>query len=159
MTAPLEPRPTTRDQTIDERAQQLYDAVNEVLARQPTAYRDNTPVPRYGPTPPVPQPGTPPMSQKATDISRAAIYFGLATVPPGLVATAILVASHYADPIVIGMICAAPAALAVPVLAIAKLIRNAKPDPEQHTHYHGPVTQTTTHSNTTGLWARTTNQR
>ncbi|GGW81050.1 hypothetical protein [Streptomyces griseoloalbus] len=136
----------------------LIAAVEEAM-RQPTSYRDDSPLPAYGSTPPVPQPGVPAMSQQATDIGRAAMYCGLATVPPGLVAVAILVASEHADPTVIGMICAAPAALAVPIFALARLFRSAKPEPEVHQHFHGPVTHQTTNSRTSGVWAKSINQK
>ncbi|MCL3998008.1 hypothetical protein [Streptomyces lavenduligriseus] len=126
----------------------------------PTAYRDDTPVPAYGSTPPVVQPGTPPMSQRAVDASRLMLTGGLATVPPGLVAIGLLIASEHADPTVIGMICAAPAAVAVPILAIARLLRRATgvvPDVHHH-HYNGPVRHETTITHTRGLIARTHNE-
>jgi hypothetical protein len=82
-----------------------------------------------------------------------------ATIPPGAITVGVMLASGYADPVVIGMICAAPAAVAVPILAIAKLIRGAKPEPEVHQHFHGPVTHQTTHTKTNGVWARTNNRR
>jgi predicted Co/Zn/Cd cation transporter (cation efflux family) len=101
------------------------------------------------------------MSQKATDASAFMLAAGLATVPPGLIAIGILIASDYADPAVIAMICAAPAAIALPILAIARLLRGAKavvPDTHNH-HYAGPVHQE--HRNvstqTRGIWVRTTN--
>ncbi|MET8982059.1 hypothetical protein ABZX85_41350 [Streptomyces sp. NPDC004539] len=127
----------------------------------PTSYRDTSPLPAHGDTPPVAQPGIPPMSQRAVDASRLMLTAGLATVPPGLVAIGILVASRQADPTVIGMICAAPAAVAVPVLALARLFtraREAAPDTHHH-HYDGPVyqDQRTTHTRTAGVWAKTDN--
>ncbi|MGJ5898469.1 hypothetical protein ACSCBZ_41970 [Streptomyces niveiscabiei] len=127
----------------------------------PTAYRDTSPLPAHGNTPPVPQPGIPPMSQRAVDASRLILTTGLATVPPGLIAIGILIASRQADPTVIGMICAAPAVIAVPVLALARLFtraREATPDTHHH-HYQGPVhqDQRTTHTRTTGMWAKTNN--
>ncbi|MET8974346.1 hypothetical protein ABZX85_01880 [Streptomyces sp. NPDC004539] len=128
----------------------------------PTAYRDTSPLPAHGDTPPVPQPGIPPMSQRAVDASRLILTTGLATVPPGLIAIGILIASRQADPTVIGMICAAPAAVAVPVLALARLfIRAAEATPDtHHHHYQGPVhqDQRTIHSRTAGVWAKTDNQ-
>ncbi|BCM68496.1 MULTISPECIES: hypothetical protein [Streptomyces] len=125
----------------------------------PIAYRDDTPLPTYGSTPPVVQPGTPPMSQRAVDAGRLMLTGGLATVPPGLVAIGLLIASEHADPTVIGMVCAAPAAVAVPVLAIARLLRRASgvvPDVHHH-HYTGPVRQEHTTTHTRGLIARTHN--
>lgn len=143
-----------------ERAERLIEAVNEAL---PTSYRDPSPIPRYGPTPPVPQPGVPAMSQQATDIGRAAMFCGLATVPPGLIAIGIMVASEHADPTVIGLICAAPAALAVPILAVAALIRSAARSAqgiggEHHHHYAGPVHQEhRTVTTDSRWWGKTTN--
>lgn len=136
----------------------LIAAVEEAM-HPPTSWRDDTPLPQYGPTPPVEQPGTPSMSARTTEVTRAVMYCSLATVPPGLVATAILLASEHADPTVIGMICAAPAAIAVPILALARLLRGAKPEPEVHNHYEGPVyqDQRNVHSSTRGVWARTNN--
>ncbi|MFF9240088.1 hypothetical protein ACF1AL_14815 [Streptomyces sp. NPDC014801] len=110
-----------------------------------------------------PPPGreVPAMSARTTEVSRAVMYCSLATVPPGLVATAILLASDHADPTVIGMICAVPAALAVPILALARLLRGAKPQPEVHHHYEGTVyqDQRNVHSNTRGVWAKNINRQ
>ncbi|MFF4489437.1 hypothetical protein ACFY0F_23560 [Streptomyces sp. NPDC001544] len=118
---------------------------------------------RESTSPPTPQRETPTMSPRTTEITRAVMYCSLATVPPGLVATAILVASEHADPTVIGMICGAPAAIAVPILAIARLLRRAKDvvPPEIHHHYEGTVyqDQRNVHSHTRGVWAKTTNQQ
>jgi hypothetical protein len=153
-TEPLPRQPPTAAEL--DQAERLMAAINEIA---PTSYRDPSPIPAIGTTPPVPQPGIPPMSQQATDIGRAAMYCGLATVPPGLIAIGIMVASQHADPTVIGMICAAPAALAIPILAIARLMRGAKPEPDVHHHYNGPVDQRHVHTTTKGVWARTNNQQ
>lgn len=128
-----------------------------------TSYRDHTPVPAVGTAPPVPQPGIPPMSARTTEITRAIMYASLATVPPGLIAVAVMVASEHANPTVIGMICAAPAAIAVPILALARLLRGAKdvlPD-EIHNHYTGTVIQDQRNVNTStrAVWAKTNNQQ
>ncbi|MCY0959966.1 hypothetical protein [Streptomyces sp. H27-H5] len=142
-------------------ADRLIAAVNEALAT-PTAYRDPTPIPAVGPTPPVAQPGRPPMSQRATDASAFMLAAGAATVPPGLIAIGLLVASDYANPTVIAMICAAPAVIAVPVLAIARLLARAKEvmPAEQHNYYSGPVHQEnrTVNAETRGLFAKTINR-
>ncbi|WP_171117811.1 MULTISPECIES: hypothetical protein [unclassified Streptomyces] len=128
-------------------------------AYRPTAFRDDTPLPRHGTAPPVPQPGRPPMSQKAVDLSTVMLSAGAATIPPGAIAIGVMLASRYADPVVIGMICAAPAAIAVPIVAVAKLLRGAKPEPEVHQHFHGNVRQTTVHSRTSGVWVKNTNRQ
>jgi hypothetical protein len=143
-------------------AHDLINAVNEALTT-PTAYRDPTPTPVTGTAPPVPQPGRPPMSQRATDVSALMLTAGLATVPPGLIAIGVLVASDYADPAVIGMICVAPAAIAVPILAVARLLGRAKEvAPAVHTHnYTGPVSQKShiVNTQTRGLIAKTINKQ
>ena len=142
------------------------NAVDAVLLEEmKTFHRDETPLPAVGTAPPVAQPGVPPMSQRATDASRLMLAAGMATVPPGLIAIGILVASEHADPTVIGMICAAPAALAVPILAVASVLRRAKAVVEaapasQINYYSGDVTidQSSTSSKTTGVIAHTRNQ-
>lgn len=140
--------------------------LDEAFAIQrPTSYRDDTPLPAIGTTPPVTQPGRPPMSQKATDVSSVMLAAGVATVPPGLIAIGILVASEHADPTILGMICAAPAALAIPILAVARLARRARevveaaPTPV-HQHFHADVTidQRSINSRTRGVIANTRNQ-
>ncbi|MER7507060.1 hypothetical protein ABTX82_01725 [Streptomyces lavendulae] len=142
-----------------EQAARIIQAVEEAMTA--TAYRDESPLPEVGTTPPIAQPGRPPMSQRATDISSIMLYGGLATVPPGLIAIGLLVASGYADPAVIGMICVAPAVIAVPVLAVARLLRGAQGvvPGEQHHHYNGPVSQQhqTVNTQTRGLFAKTIN--
>ncbi|KUM86370.1 MULTISPECIES: hypothetical protein [Streptomyces] len=150
--------PLTDDQAASEAARIIADAYRPAPA-VPTSYRDTSPLPAHGDMPPVVQPGVPPMSQRAVDASRLMLTAGLATVPPGLIAIGVLVASRQADPTVIGMICAAPAAVAVPVLALARLFRRigeAAPD-EHHHHYSGSVRQEHTTTHTRGLFARTHN--
>ncbi|MEU9338140.1 hypothetical protein AB0D49_34160 [Streptomyces sp. NPDC048290] len=156
--APARPdRPMTADEA-DSEARRIIAAAYRPAPETPTAYRDLSPLPTHGSTPPVAQPGIPPMSQRATDVGRLMVAAGLATVPPGLVAIGVLVASRHADPTVIGMICAAPAAIAVPIIALARLLARAgeaAPD-EHHHHYTGPVHQQHTTSHTRGLVSRTT---
>ncbi|MFF0014566.1 hypothetical protein [Streptomyces sp. NPDC005374] len=148
----------TDDQASAEAARIIADAYRPAPA-VPTSYRDTSPLPAHGDTPPVTQPGVPPMSQRAVDASRLMLTAGLATVPPGLIAIGVLIASRQADPTVIGMICAAPAAVAVPVLALARLfhrVAEAAPD-EHHHHYTGPVRQEHTTTHTRAVFARTHN--
>ncbi|MFE5037874.1 hypothetical protein [Streptomyces sp. NPDC056683] len=151
--------PLTDDEAATEAARIIADAYRPAPAT-PTAYRDDSPLPAYGDTPPVAQPGTPPMSQRAVDTGRLMLTGGLATVPPGLITIGVLIASRHADPTVIGMICAAPAAVAVPILALARLftrVAEAAPD-EHHHHYNAPVRQENTTTHTRGLIARTRNE-
>jgi hypothetical protein len=140
---------------LDDQARAFLAAVEDAM-RTPTAYRDETPVPTIGSALPVPQPGRPPMSQRATDASALMLSAGVASLPLGAAVTAVLWASGNADPVVVGMICGAPAALA---LALARLMRRAKeaaPDVHHH-HYTGVVVQRTVNTTTRGLWASTRN--
>ncbi|MDT9686396.1 hypothetical protein RND61_30640 [Streptomyces sp. TRM76323] len=136
------------------RARQLIDS-----AYRPTSYRDSAPVPSYGPTPPVAQPGRPPMSQRATDISGLMLAAGAASLPLGGSAALVLYALGQVDPATLAVGATAPVAL---VLAVGSLIRSAgraKADAALTTHHHhytGTVRQetTTVSSTTRGLFAR-----
>lgn len=147
-----QPTPTESDR---ENIRRLMAAVDEI----PTSFRDDSPVPTVGTTPPVPQPGRPPMSSKATDDSVRMIAFGGMTLMTCAGGGIVMVTSGYADPVVIGMICAAPAAVALPIFALARLLRGARPQPDVHHHYNGTVHQQTTHSSNRGVWARTDNRQ
>ncbi|MEV5147631.1 hypothetical protein AB0L14_25345 [Streptomyces sp. NPDC052727] len=127
-------------------------------AYRPTAYRDDTPVPAYGHTPPVAQPGRPPMSQGATDASVLMLTGGATTAMVGGTAAVLMYVSQFADPVVCGLVFGAPTAL---VLALARLVKRAKPAPDVHHHYEGPVyqDQRNVHTTTRGVWAKTTNQQ
>lgn len=147
--------PTARVMTEQEAEKQAQ----QIIADFVTSYRNNDPIPAVGAAPPVAQPGRPPMSQRAVDASTVMLSASVATLPPGAIVVGVMLASGYADPVVIGMICAAPAVLAVPIFAVARLVRGAKPVPDVHQHFHGTVHQQTTHSSTRGVWAKTTNQQ
>jgi hypothetical protein len=152
-----QPQPLS-DETAKERARQIADAVDEVLAEKKTFHRDDTPVPLVGSAPPVPQPGRPPMSQAATDASALMLSGSVLTMAVGGTGSLVMYASGYADPVVCAIVFGAPAAL---VLAIARLMRRAKDvlPAEHHHHYRGPVTQThqTVHNENRWL-GRTTNK-
>lgn len=153
--------PLSEEAAKDEAARLIYDAY------KPTAVRIEDPAipshkdgPRVGTTPPVPQPGIPPMSARTTEITRAVMYASFATVPPGLIAVAVMVASEHANPTVIGMICAAPAAIAVPILALARLIRRAgeAAPTEINQTYTGNVHQETRITHTRAVWSKNINK-
>jgi hypothetical protein len=111
-------------------------------------------------TSPVAQPGRPPMSQKAVDASTMMLSGGAATFLVGGTASLVMVASGHADPTVCAIVMGAPAVL---VLALSRFLKHAKaaveaaPPVIQQT-YTGPVTQDsrTVHTDTRGLWAKTT---
>jgi hypothetical protein len=148
-------------------ADQLLAAVNDAMTHTPTAIRVEDPDipswhdgPRIGTTPPVTdQPGTrrPPMSQGAVDLNTTLICSSVVIVAIGGAASAILWASGKADPTVIAWICAcaiaAPALLAVPILALKSLMKSAKEvaeatPPTHNHHYSGHVDQRSTHVHT-----------
>ncbi|NUL09084.1 hypothetical protein [Streptomyces lunaelactis] len=113
-------------------------AVNDAIRQ--TSYRDDSPVPAIGTNPPVPQPGRPPMSQRATDASTLMLTGGAASLMVGGAASLVMVSSGYADPVVCALVFGAPTAL---VLAIGRLARSAKDvlPAEHHHHYKGTVNQ------------------
>lgn len=124
----------------------------EQTPRIPTSYKDPAPTPVIGDAPPVQQPGRPAMSQKATDDSVRMLSFGVTTVLASSGAYLVMKGSEVADPTVIGLICAAPIGLAVPVLAIGHMLRRANETvaaapPQITQNITGPVHQD--HSQTT----------
>lgn len=155
---------------INPAARAFLADVEEALAeaaRVPaaTSYRDPRPTPPIGTTPPVPQPGRPAMSEKAVDDTARMIGASLVIGMTGAAGTSILWASGHANPEVIAWACAVPVSVAVPVLALSRLVKRTKDvaaaaPAEQHHHYNGPVTQDhrTYTSETRGIWASTRNQ-
>jgi hypothetical protein len=134
------------------RARQLIDA-----AYTPTSYRDDSSVPSYGPTPPVAQPGRPPMSQRATDFSGLMLTGSVASLSVGGATSLVLYTLGQVDPVTLAVGAAGPVAL---VLAVGSLIRSAgRATTEHHHHYNGSVRQETTNvsSTTKGLFARNRN--
>ena len=145
------------DVAAAEAARIIADAYRPATAT-PTAYRDDTPLPARGDAPPVVQPGRPPMSQGATDASVLMLAGGATTAMVGGTAAVVMWVSQFADPVVCGLVFGAPTAL---VLSLARLAGRAKPAPDIHHHYEGPVyqDQRNVHSRTTGVWARTNNEQ
>lgn len=102
----------------------------------------------------------PAMSGRATDDSVRMIAFGGMTLMVSAGGGILMVASDFANPTVIGMICAAPAAIALPVLALARLARRfgeAAPT-EIHQTYTGNVHQETRITQTRAVWSKTVNK-
>ncbi|MET8571886.1 hypothetical protein [Streptomyces sp. NPDC004783] len=144
---------------LNDQADRLIAAVNEALST-PTAYRDETPVPSIGSALPITQPGRTPMSQRATDMSVLMLSAGAASVPIGGMTALIIYALGNANPVSLAIGAGAPAALAVPILALSSLTKRAKaaaPDTHQHI-YQGTVIQRTVNTTTRGIWAQTRNQ-
>jgi len=115
-------------------------------AYRPTSFRDDTPTPLVGTSPPVAQPGRPPMSQSATDASALMLTGSVLTAVLGGSATAVLWASGHADPMVVACICGAPAIGLLALKGVVKSVKRLVPD-EVHNHYDGTVYQE--HSETT----------
>lgn len=153
MTAPPEPTAATVGQAANPLADAVMQAAVDNFIHE--SRRDSM-------SPPKLRPDVPAMSARTAEITRAVMYCSLATVPPGLIAVAVMVASEHANPTVIGMFCAAPAVIAVPILAVARLVRRAgeAAPPEIHQHYTGHVyqDQRSIHTETRGVWAKTVNQ-
>ncbi|KAB1146912.1 hypothetical protein F7R91_14620 [Streptomyces luteolifulvus] len=125
----------------------------------PASYRDTTPVPRYGPTPPVQQPGIPAMSERATDASVMMIAGGFLSLCLGAAASAVLYFSGTANETVVIAICAGPPATFLALKSLVKGVKKAAM-PEIHNHtYNGTVHQRHTHSSTRGVWVKTNNQQ
>lgn len=139
----------------------IYRQPSPAPVEIPTSFRDTSPVPAIGTAPPVAQPGRPPMSQRATDISGVMLAGGLASVPVlGGVSLLLWTAGHV-DPAVIGIVCLSPVAL---LATLSQLCRRAKETvaaapPVITKHYNGTVHQhhTSYSSATHGLIARTHN--
>ena len=146
----------------------LTDAILEAAVDNAIAEarrHDATPQAFIGNTPPVIQPGKAPMSETAANVSGVMVASSLPILALGGAATGILWASGHADPTVVGCIVAAPAALAVPLLALSRLVKRAKETVEAappiiHQHYTGTVHQEQLHINSTsrGIIANTRNQ-
>lgn len=171
-----QPTATPAGQPINPAAQAFLADVEDALKAAakpvlpvPTAYKDPTPVPAIGTAPPVPQPGRPPMSKAATDVSGVMIASSLPIFALGAAATGILWGSGQADPTVIAWICgsavALPAAIAVPVLALKGLMKSTKEvvqaaPPVVHQHYSGNVYQDhrKVENKNNGVWVRNTNE-
>lgn len=152
-------------QPADPARQLIEDAF---AIERPTSYRDNTPLPAVGTTPPVAQPGRPAMSQRAVDVNTTILTSSVLAATLGGSVTAVLWGSGQADPTVIAWICgsvvAVPVAIVLPVLALKGLMKSAKGVAEaapatHHHHYNGDVTidQRSINSRTRGLGKTTNN--
>lgn len=152
---PAQPEPTDRAEV-----QKLANAVEDALAEaMKTSYRDDRPLPVTGDAPPVPQPGRPPMSSKATDDSVRMLTGSVLVMAVGGSASLVLWASGYADPTVLAWIAAAPVGVAAPILALARLMRRAGDaiPAEHHHHYGGPVHNHNQNvHNQSRLWGKST---
>ncbi|MCQ1575414.1 hypothetical protein [Streptomyces parvus] len=155
MQLPEQPVAGQPDPTIQQNAARFLAAINDI--EKATSYRDPTTLPTVGPTPPVPQPGQPPMSQWATDVSGVLKAVSVASLPVG---GALWIVGQV-EPLTLAIILGSPA---VAALAVARLVAKIK-DANQATqpvvqNYYGNVHHDTRNvtSTTRGVIANTRNQ-
>lgn len=154
-----QPTATAAGQTETAAAAQAFLAdIESIMATRPgaTSFRNpDSSIPswqegsRIGTAPAVPQPGIPPQSWAAVDYAVRVLSTAVATALASGSAALIMAASHFADPLVCGIVFGAPIGLAAPIAALGSLAKRAKEvvqaaPPEIHQHYSGPVTQTRT---------------
>ncbi|MEV6737896.1 hypothetical protein AB0N14_13575 [Streptomyces sp. NPDC051104] len=160
MTALPEPTPTAA--AAGQAANPLTDAVISAAvdhAIEKAKRHGTSPDVVIGTAPPVPQPGRPPMSQRAVDLNTTILTSSVLTAVVGGSATSVLWASGYADPTVVALVFGAPTAL---VLALGRLVRRAKavaPDVHHH-HYDGAIVdQREQRTENRGVWVKNTSQQ
>jgi hypothetical protein len=125
----------------------------------PTSYRDTTPLPAYGDTPPVLQPDRRIVPAWAAGTAVAGIGVGAACVGVGCgvwLACQGFAAVSLTSVLFVTLPIAAVAAV---VAAVGSALRSVKAaHTEHHHHYTGPVRQKNTTTHTRGVFARTTNR-
>lgn len=123
---------------------------------------DTTPQVVIGNTPPVEQPGIPAQSGAAVDYAVRVLATGVATAISSGGISLVLLASQAADPVVCGIVFGAPIGLAVPIAALASVMKRAKETvkaapPVHHHHYTGTVQvhedNRTVNNRASGVWA------
>lgn len=174
LTNPQQPPTTQSTPPINPHAQAFIADVEDALKAAtkpalpiPTSFRNDAlpSTPTIGDALPVPQPGRPPMSEAATNISGVMIASSAPILALGAAVSGVMYFSGHADPTVIGLICATPISLTIPILALSRLVKRAKQTVEAappviHQHYTGTVHQDARTLNTTnrGVIANTRNQ-
>lgn len=127
-------------------------------AYQPTSFRDDTPLPRYGNAPPILQPDHRIVPAWAAGIAVASIGVGAGTTGIGCAAWLILkgLAAVTLNSVLIVTLPIAAAAMLV--TAIGAAISRARSASTTNI-YKGTVHQKNIHSRTRGVWAKNTNQQ
>jgi hypothetical protein len=134
----------------------IQAAVNDVIRQ--TNYRDDTPVPQYGDTPPVDQPGRPAMSERATDASVMMIAGGFLSLCLGAAISGVMYFSGTANETVVITVCAAPPATFLALKSLIKGVKRATV-PEVHNHIHsGPAFHEHHTDNRRSLTSKTINK-
>lgn len=132
----------------------LIAAVDEI----PTAYRDESPLPAYGDTPPVPQPDKRIVPAWAAGIAVASIGVGAGTTGIGCAAWLVLKGLAAVTLNSVLMVTLPLAAAAMLVTAIGAAISRARTAVTKNI-YKGTVHQKHIHSSNRGVWAKNTNQQ
>lgn len=135
----LKPTATAAGQTATPLTDAVIDAAVD-QAIQEARRLDTTPQATIGATPAVPQPGRPPMSQGATDLSALMLSGGVASVLVGGSVSLVMIASGHADPTVCAIAFGSPAAFMLTASRLMKRMKGVLPA-EVHNHYDGPVYQ------------------
>ncbi|WP_225831686.1 hypothetical protein [Streptomyces sp. NK08204] len=146
------------DQAAAEAARIIADAYRPA-PETPTAYRDTSPLPTYGDTPPVLQPDRRIVPAWAAGTAVAGIGVGAACVGVGCgvwLACQGFAAISLTSVLFVTLPIAAVAAVAA---AVGSALRSLKDvHTEHHHHYTGPVRQENTTTHTRGVFARTHNE-
>ncbi|MFI5739162.1 hypothetical protein ACIA9I_12405 [Streptomyces anulatus] len=158
MQLPEQPVAGQPDPTIQQNAARFLAAVDEaLLAGQSTSYRDDTPLPAVGSALPVAQPGPPPMSQWAIDVSGVLKAVSVVSLPIGV---AVWIVGQV-DPLTLGIVLGSPAAVALAVARLVAKVKDANQAAQPVTnHFHGTVhhDERTVISTTRGVIANNRNQ-
>jgi hypothetical protein len=149
-----ETNPTRAAMTDEEAAA----AARRIIADFATSYRDDSPLPAYGDTPPVLQPDKRVVPAWAAGIAVASIGVGAGTTGIGCAAWLVLkgLAAVTLDSVL--MVTLPIAALAMLVTAIGAAVSRARSAVTTHV-YKGTVHQKNIHSHTRGVWVKNTNQQ
>jgi len=170
MTVLPEPKPTalaagqaTPTDADRDTIRRLFAALDEVTAEKPTAVRVEDPSipsfkdgPRIGDTPPVQQPGRPPMSPGATDASTLMLTAGAASLMVSGGISLVLWTSGHADPTVIAWMAAGPPMAFLSLKALVKGVKRAAMS-EVHNH-NGPEYHEHRTDNRKSIWSKTINK-
>ncbi|MGW2643661.1 hypothetical protein ACWC2T_01850 [Streptomyces sp. NPDC001393] len=160
-TTPGTAQPTTgmSDDVAAAEARRIIADAYRPVSETPTAYRDTSPLPAYGSTPPVPQPDRRIVPAWAAGTIVAGIGVGAAFVGIGCgvwLACRGLAAVSLTDVLFVTLPIAGVAAV---ITAVGSALRSLKDvHTEHHHHYSGAVNQENTTTHTRGLFARTTNR-
>ncbi|PWI43188.1 hypothetical protein [Streptomyces sp. ICBB 8177] len=135
-------QPRMTDMEAAAEARRIIEDVYRPVPQMPTAYRDTTPLPSYGPTPPVPQPDHRIVPAWAAGTAVAGIGVGVTCVGLGCgiwLACQGFAAVTLTSVLFVTLPMAAVAAVAA---AIGSALRSLKAThAETHHHYAGPVRQ------------------